>query len=870
MSTAPRRAIGALSVLLAVTSVTGARLDARAGTKGAAPRDSQSTKRITLVARDEPVRDVLLRLSNAAHVGVTIADDVRGNVTLSLHDVPEEAAVRAVCGQLQLRCIRDGRTVMVYAQSSVVVPLAVVSGRRAAQVVRQLFPRLALRVDEAANALVLLGPQSDIQSARAVIQGIDVRNATKPVTEGIMLRSQPAAAVAPRLRALYPSAKIEVAARAALLVSAPPQDIAQIKALVASIDMATPAPSAAPSSSEAIKVLLRRPQDVARAVRAQLPRVRAAVSGSAVTLAGPPDDVTRAKALVAQLDVPSADERYTQVYRIRTLDASSVADLLRRSFHDLDVTVDVSLNALAVAANGAQQQRIADAIAQLDSAPTPSGAGAVSAAGAANGSTEILTLRSFVPGQSQGGADAIASFTQALQVIAPDVRLVQLPTPGQIALVGPPAGVRTAREFIEKADVVPPLVVLDTEILEVDESVAKNLGLQLGTAAVSTTFTEVQPPPNTDGSPGRLGGFQALGRTPVSFTAQLNLLVQNGKGRVLADPRITTLSGRTASIRAGDTISILTTTAGNAGTIATTQVQSFQTGVTLDITPSVSPDGGIMVVLHPVVNSLIGTNAGVPEISTRDTQTTVHLQDDETLVIGGLIQENDTRTTTKIPLLGDLPLVGRVFRNDSVQGQRNELIIVVTPHIVKPGKTALPGPPLRALPTPAALPTLPPNARLPAPSGQLTTAPLAPPTSMPSATAVASPAPRPAATPSPVPSAFSQTNVFTFGAPPQSNFAKPTDPVQIFYASLSPTVVANGTAVHAAVVTTTNATSVKLQIGTQTIGMSETGSGKWQAAFPFPAAAIAVGQTSATLTIVASRSDGTSSSIPVPVNVTAP
>ena len=114
----------------------------------------------------------------------------------------------------------------------------------------------------------------------------------------------------------------------------------------------------------------------------------------------------------------------------------------------------------------------------------------------------------------------------------------------------------------------------------------------------------------------------------------MNLAIQNGKGRVLANPRITTLSGRTASIKAGDNISILTTTAGSVGTIATTQVQSFQTGVTLDITPLIDDNDGITVNLHPVVNSLIGLNDGIPEISTRDTQTTVRLRDDQTLVIG--------------------------------------------------------------------------------------------------------------------------------------------------------------------------------------------------------------------------------------------
>jgi type II secretory pathway component HofQ len=101
---------------------------------------------------------------------------------------------------------------------------------------------------------------------------------------------------------------------------------------------------------------------------------------------------------------------------------------------------------------------------------------------------------------------------------------------------------------------------------------------------------------------GAVGPVHAAHATPAPRST-LNLALQAGKGPVLADPRVTTLSEHTASIRAGDTISILTTTAGNAGTIATAQVQSFQTGVTLDVTPSVTPDGGVTVTLHPVVSS---------------------------------------------------------------------------------------------------------------------------------------------------------------------------------------------------------------------------------------------------------------------------
>ena len=844
-------------------------------------------RRLTFTAQNEPVRAVLMRLAREMRASITVADGVSGYVNVELHNATLPQALRAILEPLGATFrLRDGVYAIEASPSStrspnnagpVAIPLTLTTASRAAALLRSLFPGVSLREDIRANALVIVASPADIQAVRTVLQGIDVRDPTLPATEAVALRTMRAGALADHLRGAFPKARFSVAGDKQLLVNAAPSEMAQIKAVVSALDTPASTPPPAIAASEAVQVSRRAPRDLARALVAQVPGLKAAVSGSAVVLSGLPDAITRGKALVAQLDLPSFGERYTEVYRLRSIDAGSVAELLRRSFRALEVTVDTSLNAIAVFGTAAQHQRIADAIARLDppaQSTQPSAFG--QPVGSTGGSTEIVTLKSYIPGQALGGGvDAVTSFTQALQVVAPDVRVVQLPMPGQIALVGPPPSVRVAREFIDKADVVAPLIVLDTEVLEVDETVAKNLGLQFGSAVVSSTFSEMQPPANPDGTPGRIGRFQGLSRTPISFTAQLNLLIQNGKGRVLADPRITTLSGRTASIRAGDTISILTTTAGNVGTIATTQVQSFQTGVTLDITPSVTPDGGITVYLHPVVNSLIGTNAGVPEISTRDTQTTVHLQNDETLVIGGLIQESDTRTTTKVPILGDIPLVGRVFRNDNVQGQRNELIIVVTPHIVKPG-TAMPGPAVREIPTAAPLPTLPPNTQLPPATGQLPKPPPVPfnagaaeghvPSSPAPGSLLATPS-RPSPTPVAVPTAFAQTDAFTFGSAPTTNFAKSSDPVQIFYATLSPTIVANGTSVRVAAVTTTNTTAVRLQIGAESIPLGQIGPGQWQAVFPFPSSGASAMQAAVQLTLTASRFDGFSASIPIIVNL---
>jgi type II secretory pathway component GspD/PulD (secretin) len=487
---------------------------------------------------------------------------VHGAVTLSLNDATPDEALQAVCTQARLRCVRDGRTVVVSAQSSAVVPLTLVPAARAERVLRGLFPRLSVAEGGSGNTLVLEGPDGDIQAARAVVQGLDVRDPTKASTEAITLRSQPAALVADRLRPLYPSAKITLVGRSTMLVSAPPGDLAQIKATVAGIDAASPQATIAPVMSDAVKVLQRRPADIALGVSSQLTHVRVGVSGPTITLSGPPEDVQRAKALIAQLDVPPFGTRYTQIYRLKNVDAESVAGLIRRAFPQADVSVDASLNAISVTASATDQQRIADGVAQLDGTSVPGqnrGGGGDEGGAPVSVSTshEIVQLRSIVPGISgqnslPSAQDIGTAVQQALQQGHPELRVTVPNGMQSLILTGSAQSVREAKELALALDVIPQSVVLDTEILELDENSSRNLGLQLGTTSVGSTFSEILPTPSPNGIPGRLIGVHPFTRTSISFQASVNLLLQNGRARVLADPRITTLSGRTATIRAGD------------------------------------------------------------------------------------------------------------------------------------------------------------------------------------------------------------------------------------------------------------------------------------------------------------------------------
>jgi general secretion pathway protein D len=773
-----------------------------------------------------------------------------------------------------------------------------------------VYPGARITVDSHANAVIVVAPGYEEQGMRTIASGIDIKNPTATATDTYQLKVLSPSMAAERLSGVFPHARVIVAPNRTIIIMASPVDMSQIKAIVAAIDTAPPTPTPKPHyPAEAVRVTQRNVKQVARAVANEAPTVRVAVSGSEVLLSGPPDDVEHAKQLVAELDVPQMGTQYTEVYRLKFIDAASVADLLQHSFANLPIAVNADLNALTITSNLTVQRRIADAISQLD-VPPPGAQGGTEGGGPGLSGVEVVELKAAVPGL-QGGpsttaTDIASTVTQALQGSASDLHIVVPPNSTELVLTGSPYSIKLAKELIDKLDRPQTMVAMDTEVLEVDEGTIKQLGLQFPTAAVSTTFTEVAPVyPSGNTVPGAgqqipYLNFFPLIRSPISFSLELNFLIANNKARILEDPRITTVSGRTASLRAGETVNILTTTGGGTGTVATTQVQSFQTGVTLDITPVVNDGDYITVTLHPSVNSIAAISAaGVPNIQTRDTTTTVGLHDGQTIVIAGLIEDVDSRSVQKIPFLGDLPLIGRaLFTYQNIQKTRNELIITVTPHIVRSGESGGIGSTKLGIPHPEGLPTLPPGTQLPpprhiaaepqstesrptpAPEPQPVTVPtpaLRPPSSTPPPGGVATLRPSPVAspagpTPAPLPSAFSQTNVYTFGQAPQNNYAATNAAPQIFFVQASPSVVKNGEQMTIAAITTTNV--AKLTFGPNAllpmVSLQSVGPGQWQGSFPFSAAGVPIGQGSVTLVLSATTGMGASVAVPIPLSLINP
>ena len=247
-----------------------------------------------------------------------------------------------------------------------------------------------------------------------------------------------------------------------------------------------------------------------------------------------------------------------------------------------------------------------------------------------------------------------------------------------IVLRGPPERVAAIKQEIALLDVPVTSVVLETQFVELSETGARNLGLDFNNGngqigAVNVAYS--------NGFPG-LADTPRHGGVTASFQVALYAEIAKGEGRIVSKPRISAQSGTTAKIVTGDALPILTSIALSGVNAVQQQVQYVNVGVTLQIAPRVSDNGFVTAHIFAVVSSVTGFSQGYPTISQREASTSATVRDGQTFVIGGLTEESRISNRSKLPLLGDIPLLGALFTVRHDNQTKRDLYIVVTPHIV--------------------------------------------------------------------------------------------------------------------------------------------------------------------------------------------
>jgi pilus assembly protein CpaC len=213
--------------------------------------------------------------------------------------------------------------------------------------------------------------------------------------------------------------------------------------------------------------------------------------------------------------------------------------------------------------------------------------------------------------------------------------------------------------------------------------------------AFGSLIERAPSPNNVSAIPGALFGNLTTSRASVS--GLIDALADQGLVTILAEPNLTTVSGQPASFLAGGEFPIPVSQGGATAGAITIEFKQF--GVSLDFVPTVLSNDHISIKVRPEVSQLSNQGAittgsvTVPSLTVRRAQTTIELGSGESFAIAGLIQNNSVQDLNKFPALGDVPVLGALFRSQSFQRNESELVIIVTPYIVRPaGATALRAP----------------------------------------------------------------------------------------------------------------------------------------------------------------------------------
>jgi len=305
------------------------------------------------------------------------------------------------------------------------------------------------------------------------------------------------------------------------------------------------------------------------------------------------------------------------------------------------------------------------------------------------GSETAGTAKKEVKGK--GGASGKKDISKDITMIAGDVRVAVDENRNALIIYATPKKYKALESLVKKLDVMPVQVLIEASVAEVTLTDTLQYGLEWFLKNTAGSQTSVL---QTLGGLGLgSGGLDvSLITDSEKFQLLLNALAQEDMVKILSSPRVTVRDGKAASIIVGTEVPVITSEAtspdiqaeGTSGIIRSIQYRS--TGVSLQVTPSVHAKGVVTLeITQEVSEAQSNTTSDIssPIILNRTITTEVVAADGQTVLLGGLIKENKSQTVTRVPLLGSIPILGYLFKTTSKGFDRTELVIMITPHIIR-------------------------------------------------------------------------------------------------------------------------------------------------------------------------------------------
>lgn len=459
-----------------------------------------------------------------------------------------------------------------------------------------------------------------------------------------------------------------------VLVIGAPEDIAQARAILKEQEARR---AAEPALTEVIPLQHAPASQVATMLKEMFPGLKVNAvgpegkAGGVLGLAGPQSLMQGAKEAIRTVDIPTAPrepDKHYRIYHIRYSSAPVLKEFLDKAAPEVATLIGPE-NYSPPMPNFRPLTG-----ASLGTASGGSGGGFGGSGGGFGGGVGGAATGAF--GGGFGGQE--------------QRRAKEGDRAKTLVLSGTEAQLSAAFKLLEQVDLPPRQVMVDVKVVDTSPERAEELGLKWSWTRFG--FYEARPGTPIQGDPGaeftdfitRPIQFGQISRVPWSFQAILGAMITRKEAKLLASPRIQVLDNDDANIFIGDTLRAQVTLAGGISG-NTIQIFEFPIGIVLLVRPRINNDGNITLRVHPVVSTItsIDPATGIPNSSAREAETTVMVKDGETIVIGGLIRDEMSKTVQEVPLLSKLPLIGELFRNRSTSHRHSEVLVFITPHIVK-------------------------------------------------------------------------------------------------------------------------------------------------------------------------------------------
>ena len=316
------------------------------------------------------------------------------------------------------------------------------------------------------------------------------------------------------------------------------------------------------------------------------------------------------------------------------------------------------------------------------------GQGGLGGGGGNNRTQQNQGLRGL---DSQGRVVNLRDLTGQVTII-PDINT------NSIVIVTSPENRALLQQIVEQLDKIPEQVMIETVIVEASLDATDKLGIEWNLTQGAGSVLGALGAKDTKGAATSSFGNQASTTQPQGlrytltggqYGAFMNALKTDARFEVLSTPRIFTSNNSTAEINISQSLPYVTSTQTNTNGVSSFNYSFLDVGIILTVTPRITSNGYVTMDVTQTANDFVRyTDFNAPVVNQREAQTTVSVKDGETIVLGGIIKNSISATTNKIPVLGDIPVLGKLFQTNGTTKSKTELLVFLTPRIVRDSEEA--------------------------------------------------------------------------------------------------------------------------------------------------------------------------------------